>query len=474
MGRPTDQQILEELELIEQLVGRHPQGISRLAIEQLLRKGEKPLESRTVRRRLARLVEENRLLVTGAGPGTFYQPPPGILEIPGPEQRDEPHAEEHLELSRVAEQTRAVLRRPLSTRTPVGYDREFLAAYQPGRSWYLPEPLRARLHVVGQAQSGQNPAGTYARQILAQLLIDLSWGSSRLEGNTYSRLDTKNLIEFGQRAEGKEATETQMILNHKAAIEFLVENAEEIGFNRYTVLNLHSILAENLLDDPAEEGALRRRAVAIGGSVYLPPNIPALIDECFDLMLEKASQVPDPFEQAFFIMVHLPYLQPFADVNKRTSRLAANIPFVQANLTPLSFVDVPVRDYTEGILAVYELQRIDLLREVFVWAYERSSTRYRVLRESLGEPDPIRLRFRSELRNVVRDMVVRGSPPRADLIKDWSVAHGIPTEAQAGFTERALNLLLSLHEGSLARYGLRPAEFLEWRERFRLLPPPGG
>jgi hypothetical protein len=474
MGRPPDRQILEELELIEQLVGRHPQGISRVAIEQLLRKGERSLESRTVRRRLARLVEENRVLVTGAARGTVYQPAQGSPESLAPERRDEPRTEEHLEVSRTAEQIRALLRRPLSARTPVGYKREFLEAYQPGRSWYLPESLRSRLHLVGRAQSGQTPAGTYARQILAHLLIDLSWGSSRLEGNTYTRLDTKNLIEFGQRPEGKEATETQMILNHKAAVEFLVENAEEIGFNRYTVLNLHSTLAENLLEDPGEEGALRRRALAIGGSVYSPPDIPPFIEECFDLMLDKASQVPDPFEQAFFIMVHLPYLQPFADVNTRTSRLAANIPFVIANLTPLSFVDVPVRDYTEGVLAVYELQRIDLLREVFVWAYERSSAGYRVLRESMGEPDRIRLRFRSELREVVRDMVVRGSPPQADLIKTWSVAHGIPTEVQAGFAERALNLLLSLHEGSLARYGLRPAEYLAWRKRFRLSPLPGG
>ena len=88
---------------------------------------------------------------------------------------------------------------------------------------------------VGTPSSGEMPAGTYAKQILNRLLIDLTWNSSRLEGNTYSLLDTKRLIDFGEVAEGKEQLETQMILNHKDAIEFLVGSAEEIGFNRYTI-----------------------------------------------------------------------------------------------------------------------------------------------------------------------------------------------------------------------------------------------
>src|SRR3546814_9760699 len=91
------------------------------------------------------------------------------------------------------------------------------------------------------------------------------WASSRLEGNTYSRLDTQNLIQFGQLAAGKDQLEAQMILNHKAAIEMLVEQAGEIGFNRYTVQNLHALLADNLLPDAAAGGRLRRVDVAIAG-----------------------------------------------------------------------------------------------------------------------------------------------------------------------------------------------------------------
>src|SRR3546814_5474200 len=113
------------------------------------------------------------------------------------------------------------------SRRPVGYRRAFLDDYQPNDSFLLPQELRTQLHRLGRSPVGDRPAGTYARQVLDRLLIDLSWASSRLEGNTYSRLDTQNLIQFGQLAAGKDQLEAQMILNHKAAIEMLVERSEE-------------------------------------------------------------------------------------------------------------------------------------------------------------------------------------------------------------------------------------------------------
>jgi Fic family protein len=183
-------------------------------------------------------------------------------------------------------------------------------------------------------------------------LIDLSWNSSRLEGNTYSLLETERLLQLGESAEGKDAREAQMILNHKAAIELLVEQADEIGFNRYTILNLHALLSDNLLPDPRASGRLRSIAVGIDGSVYHPLEVPQLIEECFQQILDTATAITNPFEQAFFGMVHLPYLQPFEDVNKRVSRLAANIPLIRQNLSPLSFIDVPLRAYIDGLLGV--------------------------------------------------------------------------------------------------------------------------
>ena len=256
-----------------------------------------------------------------------------------------------------------------------------------------------------------------------------------------------------------------MILNHKDAIEFLVNSAEEISFNRYSILNLHALLANNLLPDPAAQGRLRRIAVGIQGSVFHPLEVPALIEECFDQLMAAAEVISDPFEQAFFVMVQLPYLQPFDDANKRVSRLAANIPFVKANLCTLSFTDVPTEAYTQAMLGVYELCRIDLLRDVFVWAYRRSAQRYAAIRQSLGEPDPFRLRHRDNIRQLVADVVLgRSERPAAHAyIQKWT-GRNIAAYAKEQFVEVVEDELLSLHEGNFARYRIRPSEFEAWRK----------
>jgi hypothetical protein len=320
---------------------------------------------------------------------------------------------------------------------------------------------------MGRSPDGQRPAGTYARKIYSRLLIDLSWNSSRLEGNTYSLLETERLLELGEAAEGKDALEAQMILNHKSAIELLVEQAEEVGFNRYTILNLHALLSDNLLADPQACGRLRTIAVGVGGTVYHPLEVPQLINECFQEVLETAAAISDPFEQAFFAMVHLAYLQAFEDVNKRVSRLAANIPLIRENLCPLSFVDVPERAYIDGVLGVYELNRIELLRDVFVWAYQRSCARYSAVRQSLGEPDLFRLRYRTLVAEIVAD-TVRGNMDKkaATAFIKQRAMEDVPHEDQARFIEVVETEVMSLHEGNIARYRLRPAEYQIWLERW--------
>ena len=179
------------------------------------------------------------------------------------------------------------------------------------------------MHNLGRPPAENTPAGTFARDILNRLLIDLSWASSQLEGNTYSQLDTERLIEFGQAAEGKDAMETQMILNHKSAIEYLVMNIDQTDVSKETIIALHAFLSDGLMADPLMCGRIRNRAVDIGGSVYLPIALPQRLEELFGIVIDMAAEIIDPFEQAFFLMVHLPYLQPFEDVNKRVSLLFA-------------------------------------------------------------------------------------------------------------------------------------------------------
>jgi Fic family protein len=256
-----------------------------------------------------------------------------------------------------------------------------------------------------------------------------------------------------------------MILNHKDAIEFLINGVEQISFNRYTVLNLHAILANNLLPDPNSPGRLRRIPVGIGKSVYVPLEIPQLIEECFNQLLATVAAIHDPFEQSLFVMTQLPYLQPFDDVNKRVSRLAANIPFIKLNLSPLSFTDVPLTSYTEAVLGVYELNQFDLLKDVFIWAYERSAARYVAVRQSIGEPDRFRLRHRLALREVIIEIVRRKMTKKQALshLTIWTEKN-IDTTDRDKFKEIAEDELLSLHEGSFARYQILPSEFEAWQK----------
>lgn len=154
-----------------------------------------------------------------------------------------------------------------------------------------------------------------------------------------------------------------------------------------------------------------RHPEGIGGSVYLPVALPQRLAELFGIVLEIAGEIDDPFEQAFFLMVHLPYLQPFEDVNKRVSRLAANFPLVRHNLCPLSFIDVPAQAYVDAMLGVYELNDVALLRDVFVWAYERSCQQYVAVQQQLVPPDTFRLRYRNELAAAVAAIVRGGQAP---------------------------------------------------------------
>lgn len=456
----------EELGLIESIVAGYPSGLGISAIEaEIERRGVARLNRRTLQRRLQKLIDEQRLTTEGDSVALVYKPVPAIaahafMVMEPPAVTAE--AEVYVPVSAEGAAVRDRVRLPLMHRAPIGYRREFLENYRPGETFYLPESLRLQLHVMGRTPVGERPAGTFARDMLGRLLVDLSWASSRLEGNTYSRLDTRNLIELGRVAGGKDAMETQMILNHKAAIEMLVEEADEVGFDAFTFQNLHAVLSQDLMPDPETCGRLRRRPVDVSGSVFLPLAMPQVLEDCFALLLEKAAAIPDPFEQAFFLMVQLPYLQPFEDVNKRVSRIGANIPLIKRNLCPLSFIDVPERAYIEGTLGVYELNRIELLRDVFVWAYERSCQRYLAITQSMVAPDPLRIRYREELIQAIQVIVreLRQSSP--SVIGALAEAYAEDPD-RAAFAEMLADALKHLHEGSIARYRLRRSEYQAWQ-----------
>jgi len=161
-------------------------------------------------------------------------------------------------------------------------------------------------------------------------------------------------------------------------------------------------------------------------------------------------------------MVHLPYLQPFEDVNKRVSRSAANIPLIKHNLCPLSFVDVPQQAYISAMLAVHGLNRVELLRDVFAWAYQRSCARYSAVRQSVGEPDPFRMRYRIQIGETVAE-VVRMAMNKVQAVPFIrSRAEQLAEQDRSRFVEVVETQLMTLHLGSIARFRLRPSEFEKW------------
>jgi Fic family protein len=458
-----------DYEAVVNAVREHPDGASIEMIQSVLGEGA---ARRTLQRRLSGLVQQGRLIAEGRKRGALYRLPaePQVtvrLEgVSGKGEIGQLSAEIYVPMSADGSRLRDLVRRPLTLRTPVGYRREFLLDYRPNETWYLPVETRTRLRGFGETTSAERQAGTYARDVLGRLLIDLSWASSKLEGNTYTRLDTQRLIEHGEVAAGKDARETQMILNHKRAIEYLVDGADEVGYDIHTFQNLHALLSENLLADPGASGKLRERIVDISGTVFRPLAIPQQIDEFFRAVLDKAAAISDPVEQAFFLMVHISYLQPFEDVNKRVSRLGANIPLLKHNLCPLSFIEVPEHAYVEGTLAIYELNKVELLADVFAWAYERSCQQYRAIADSLPQPDPFKRMYRDVLADVIGEIVRKGWSVEP-LIIEREAANLVPPEDRTRFVGMAIDELKGLHDGNIARYRLRLSEFRDWKAKQR-------
>ncbi len=455
-----------ELDSLVELIAENPDGIGIDAIAQ--RHGDS-LKRRSLQRRMALLVAQGRVQMLGEARSVRYIRTPKSVERVLSAHEDgtdlmQPSGEVYVPTSPQGAEIKAYVRRPRAARRPVGYKLAFLEQYHPNHTAYLPQGLRDQLQALGKSPAEQTPAGTFARDILNRLLIDLSWASSQLEGNTYSRLDTERLIEFGQAAEGKDALETQMILNHKHAIEYLVLDPAHAQLTPDAIIALHAFLSDGLMADPAAVGRIRRRAVEIGGSVYMPVALPQRLGELFGIVIQMAAEILDPFEQSFFMMVHFPNLQPVVGVNKRVSRLAANIPFIRHNLCPLSFIDVPQQAYVDAMIGVYELNRIELLRDVFVSAYERSCQQYVAIQQNLVPPDIFRLRYRQALSEVVAAIIKSD-----ETATPANVKARVPSTVAAIDTDHFIQLVLqefaALHAGNAVRFGIRPLELATWKQK---------
>lgn len=421
-------------------------------------------ERRAIRRALVAMEQKDLIVPQGEGRSRVY-----VLKLT--QQAPEAPAEtasyfdEDDILSSDSKRLLKYISQPLMARNSVGYNQDFLREYEPNKTFYLTVDQRNNLKEIGQVEAIVRLAGTYARNILSRLLIDLSWNSSRLEGNTYSLLETKRLIELGETANGKDLTEAQMILNHKAAIEYIVESAEENRITFQEICSVHALLSENLLGDASASGRPRTIIVGIAGTMYIPLENPHLIRECLDLFVEKVNEINDPFEQSLFSIVHLSYLQAFEDVNKRTGRLVANIPLIRKNLKPLSFTEVRQDDYVTALLGVYERNDLSLIRDLYVWAYTRSSQKYTAIQQSMGEPNVLKLKYRIEIIEIVRSIILEQIPGSqiVQRINESIKTSQLPEADKTALVNLVETEFLNLHEGNIARFKVLPSEFQSWK-----------
>lgn len=405
----------------------------------------------TLKRHLYQLVKAGRLRKSGKARATRYRLPQAAatakaqLSTPLTMAVATAAPKLTIPMSQSGSGLLSYLQQPLGTRPPVGYQKSFVDQYRPNETSLLPQDLADELYKQGRL-SGQLPAGTYARKVLEHLLIDLSWSSSRLEGNRYSLLATEELFQSELEASDPDAV---MLLNHKRAIEFLVDAVPEYGLSNALVCNLHSILMRDLLSDPRGLGEVRSKIVNISDTTYVPTHVKAVLQEMLNKILVSARHVKNPIESAFFLWVNVAYLQPFEDGNKRTSRLAANIPFMLYNCAPLSFTDTDPQDYAYAMMGIYERQDVSLAVDLFAWTYRRSIQKYGAVVQAMGAPDPFRLKCRRHLDASIQAIVGRGET-LAHVLTTIDIAE---TDKEA-FTKLLTEELAALTPNNCARYGI--------------------
>jgi Fic family protein len=208
---------------------------------------------------------------------------------------------------------------------------------------------------------------------LDRLAIDLSWKSSQIEGNTYSLLETERLLKDKETAAGKTKEEAIMLLNHKDAIDFIVENSDYLDpLSTSKIEHIHSILIKDL----GIEKNLRKIRIGISGTNYRPLDNEFQIIEALHKMCEVVNKKENIFERALLTLVLISYIQPFMDGNKRTARIVSNAILMNHKYCPISFRTVDSVDYKKAMLLFYEQNNISRFKEVFINQFEFAVNTY--------------------------------------------------------------------------------------------------
>jgi Fic family protein len=208
---------------------------------------------------------------------------------------------------------------------------------------------------------------------IERITIELAWKSSKIEGNTYSLIDTEILIKENKEAIGHKKDEATMILNHKKALDYIFSKQDDFKvFSLRKMEDIHALLVD-VLD--VNKG-LRLKPVGITGTNYKPLDNQYQIKEALEMTIEKMNKAHDSWSQALIALLMISYIQPFEDGNKRSARLIANACLIAHNVCPLSFRSVDESAYKKAMLIFYELQNASLFKKIFVDQFNFSIDNY--------------------------------------------------------------------------------------------------
>ena len=211
------------------------------------------------------------------------------------------------------------------------------------------------------------------RKEMERLGVDLSWKSSQIEGNTYSLLETERLLKEKQTAQGKTKEEAVMLLNHKDALDFILDNPDYLKeFTVRRLEDIHSILTKEL----GVGNGIRKRRVGITGTNYRPLDNEFQIREALEDTCKLINAKEDVFEKALLALVLLSYIQAFTDGNKRTARISSNAILLAWGFCPISFRTVDSVDYKKAMLMFYEQNNIVAFKQIFIEQYEFAVKNY--------------------------------------------------------------------------------------------------
>lgn len=211
------------------------------------------------------------------------------------------------------------------------------------------------------------------RKEMERLGVDLSWKSSQIEGNTYSLLETERLLKEKLTAQGKTKEEAVMLLNHKDALDFILDCPDylkELTVRRLE--DIHGILTKEL----GVGNGIRKRRVGITGTNYRPLDNEFQIREALEDTCQLINGKDNVFEKALLTLVLLSYIQAFTDGNKRTARISSNAILLAWGYCPISFRTVDSVEYKKAMLMFYEQNNIAAFKQIFIEQYEFAVKNY--------------------------------------------------------------------------------------------------